>query len=391
MPGIYPLRGIVKYYDWGGTSFIPSLLQMGNDENLPFAEYWMGTHPLGISIVEMTDGKLVPLRELAGNLPYLFKVQEVKKMLSIQVHPSKEAAEIEFARENAEDIPLDAPDRNYKDDNHKPEMLVALGNFWLLHGFKPDNELKDILTNVTELKVLLPLFNESGYAGLYKYVMELPQEEVNSMLQPLVDKIVPIYKKGQLKKTSENFWAARAALTFLNDHNIDRGIFSIYLFNIVHLKKGEGIFQAAGVPHAYLEGHNVELMANSDNVLRGGLTSKHVDVKELLKHVKCEATYPLIIYGEKKSGEEIVYNTPAPDFRLSVFELEAGETTGFSPLSVEILLLTEGVIELDDDNIAIKLQQGNPSAVVLPGQPVYLAAAAKSTIFRASMPVNSGE
>jgi mannose-6-phosphate isomerase len=390
MPGIYRLTGTVKHYDWGGMSFIPSLLQIDNKENKPFAEYWMGTHPLGISTAE-TEGGQKKLDSLAGNLPYLFKAQEVKEMLSIQAHPSKAAAEIEFDRENTEGIPLDALYRNYKDDNHKPEMLVALGDFWLLHGFKPEKELVYILLNIVELRELLPVYNQSGYAGLYKHIMEMPQEEVNRILRPLINNIIPLYKEDKLDKADEDFWAARAALTFTQNNNIDRGIFSVYFFNIVHLERGEGVFQDAGVPHAYLEGYNVELMANSDNVLRGGLTPKHIDVKELLKHVKCEATNPVIIKGEAINPFEKLYKTPAPDFRLSVFELEAGDTVSFTPSGVEILLLTDGITEADDDKVAIKLQRGNPSVVVFPGQPIYLAAATKSTVFRASAAFNNGE
>ena len=149
--------------------------------------------------------------------------------------------------------------------------------------------------------------------------------------------------------------------------------------------------QAAGVPHAYLEGQNVEIMANSDNVLRGGLTTKHIDVAELLKHIKCEATYPAILTGEEVAQAERLYKTPAPDFQLSVFELAAGEIVSFTPTTTEILLLTEGVAELDDDNIAVRLEAGNPSAVIFPGQAVYLAAASKSTVYRASAAINKGE
>jgi mannose-6-phosphate isomerase len=388
MPGIYSLKGVVKHYDWGGRSFIPSLLKMDNKGNKPFAEYWMGTHPLGNSLVETGGSLPTELSLIAGKLPYLFKILDVKDMLSIQVHPSKAAAEIEFARENAASIPLDSPERNYKDDNHKPELMVALSEFWLLHGFKPTEELAYTLLNVVELRELLPVFNESGYAGLYKQVMEMPQAEVNRILQPLVDNITATYKDKELDKSDEDFWVARAIKTFSKDDNIDRGIFSIYLFNLVHLKKGEAVFQDAGVPHAYLEGQNAEIMANSDNVLRGGLTTKHIDAAELLKHVKCEATHPQILAGEQTADGDKVYKTTAPDFQLSVFELEKGDTVSFEPATVEILLITEGAAELDDDKIAIKLEPGNPSAVVFPGQSVYLAAAAKSTVFRASLANN---
>lgn len=390
MPGIYRLKGTVKHYDWGGTSFIPALLKTGNKENKPFAEYWMGVHSLGTSLVETGGSVPTELSVLAKDLSYLLKVLDVKDMLSIQVHPSKAAAEEGFAKENAEGIPAEATDRNYRDDNHKPELMVALSDFWLLHGFKPAEELVYTLLNVVELRELLPIFNQSGYAGLYKHVMEMPQPEVNRVLQPLLDNIAVIYKEGKADKYDEDFWAARAATTFCRSGNIDRGIFSVYLFNLVHLKKGEGIFQAAGVPHAYLEGQNVEIMANSDNVLRGGLTTKHIDVRELLKHVKCEATYPAILSGEEVSSHEKIYKTPAPDFQLSVIELEAGDTISFTPISTEILLLTEGVAELDDDKITVRLEFGNPSAVVFPGQPLYLASAGKSTVYRASAGIHNG-
>jgi len=383
MSGIYPLQGTVKHYDWGGYSFIPSLLQVSNAEHNPFAEYWLGTHPLGMGLVQTGDGVVIPLSEMVGQLPFLFKAQDVKEMLSVQVHPAKAAAEIEFARENEEGIPLDAPHRNYKDANHKPEMLVAQSDFWLLHGFKPTEELVYTLLNVVELRELLPVFNTSGYEGLYRHIMEMPQEEVNRMLQPLVDNLATIYRDEAPDLSDEDYWAAKAAAAFIKEGNIDRGIFSIYLLNIVHLKKGEGLFQGAGLPHAYLQGQCVEIMANSDNVLRGGLTSKHIDIKELMKHIRCEATFPAILQGETV-GEEKKYPVPVTDFALSVFELEAGQTVSFTAQSTEILLLTEGIMEADDDETTVRLQAGHPAAVVLPGREVYLAAAAKSVVFRAS-------
>ena len=406
MPGIYSIKGTVKHYDWGGISFIPCLLQTGNKERRPFAEYWMGVHPQDNTVIELPDHPEQSLKEYMqenptllgvevekkfGHLPYLLKILDVKDMLSIQVHPSKEAAEKEFARENAEEIPLDSPLRNYKDDNHKPELLSALGDFWLLHGFKPEEKLTEILTAVPELNELLPVFQQSGYEGLYKMVMEIPQEEVNRILQPLIDRIIPLYKENQLNRTNEDFWAARAASTFSHDNNIDRGIFSIYLFNLVHLQKGEAIFQDAGVPHAYLEGQNVEIMANSDNVLRGGLTNKHIDVKELLKHVKCEATEPNILPGKKSKDGERVYETTAPDFQLSAFELVAGNTISFVPATAEILLLTEGTAELDNGFDTITLLEGYPSAIAFPDQTVHLYSATGATVYRASVAINKGE
>jgi len=290
---MYKLKGIIRNYDWGGVEFLSKLLLHSNPGGEPMAEYWLGAHDLASSILvtknneiglnqfieknkEKALGKTVAKK--FGRLPYLLKILDVKDMLSIQVHPAKHEAEIEFARENKERIPVNAPHRNYKDDNHKPELMVALGDFWLLHGFKPVEKLRMTLGSISELKPLLEIFDATGYDQLYKTVMEMPQESVNQLLQPLLHRIVPLYRQGQLKKNDENFWAARASLTFNgqsspdagNVQKIDRGIFSVYFFNLLYLEAGEGVFQDAGVPHAYLEGQNVEIMANSDNVLRGG-------------------------------------------------------------------------------------------------------------------------
>ena len=386
MTGIYSLKGTVKHYDWGGIDFIPALLKIDNPGNKPFAEYWMGIHPLGVSKVQTPDGSK-GLDEMAPKLPYLFKILDVKEMLSIQVHPSKSAAEKEFARENQEGIPLDSPNRNYKDDNHKPEMAAALGDFYLLHGFKAEKLLTGILKSVPELNSLLPIFEASGYEGLYRKVMTMPQADVNRALQPLVDRIVPLYKENKLDKSNEDFWAARAAISFARGSDIDRGIFSIYLFNIVHLKKGEAIFQGAGLPHAYLEGQNVELMANSDNVLRGGLTSKHIDVNELLKHVRCEPTIPNILRGAKAGDHTVVFNTPVKDFQLTMMSLGDHDKVEDTAASTEIIIVTEGRVGTNND---LELQKGTPAAVTLPGTSYRITGiSAKSTVFKASVPIHN--
>ena len=234
------------------------------------------------------------------------------------------------------------PDRNYKDDNHTPELMAALSEFWLLHGFKPEDELLATLRAVPELSFLAPVFERQGYQELYRTVMEMPQAEVNRVLQPLLNRIVPPYKEGTLRKKEEDFWAARAALTYDEPGKIDRGIFSIYFFNLLNMHPGEAIFQDAGLPHAYLEGQNVEIMANSDNVLRGGLTPKHVDVPELLKHVRFEATHPKIIMEDYGPGRIAVYHTPAPDFELSKLSLLKGESLTIRAHSVEIFIVLEG-------------------------------------------------
>jgi mannose-6-phosphate isomerase len=242
-----------------------------------------------------------------------------------------------------------------------------------------------VLKAVAELNCLLQIFENSGLEGLYRHVMEMPQEEVNKILQPLIDRIIPLYQESKLAKDQIGFWVARAAIGFNQPGRIDRGIFSIYFFNLLQLKKGQGIFQASGVPHAYLEGQNVEIMASSDNVLRGGLTTKHIDVKELLKHIKCEPASIEILEGEL-NNHEMRYDTASPDFKLSAIDLQKDQTFRFSPSSAEILLLVEGEASVKGSNQTISLENGNPSAICFPGEAITITAVQVTRIFRASVP-----
>jgi mannose-6-phosphate isomerase len=403
---IYKLKGIIRNYDWGGVDFLSKLLSHSNPKHEPMAEYWLGAHDSASSVLvagnneiglnqfiekdkEKALGKTVARK--FGRLPYLLKILDVRDMLSIQVHPAKHEAEIEFARENKERIPLNAPHRNYKDDNHKPELMVALDEFWLLHGFKPVEELRTTLQNVPELKPLLEIFDATGYDQLYKTVMEMPQESVNQLLRPLLQRVVDLYEQGGLKKDDENFWAARACLTFdAQSGKIDRGIFSIYFFNLLNLKAGEGIFQDAGVPHAYLEGQNVEIMASSDNVLRGGLTNKHIDVKELMKHVRFEETIPNVLHPQKINDGEKLYRTGAPDFKLSCFSIPKGKAASFDSATGEIILVIDGEVSVSAGTNELELRRGE-AAFITNHQTVNLKAITKTYLFRASVPVHSGE
>lgn len=381
MDAIWPLRGVVKHYDWGGRQFIAGLLSEKNTEEKPFAEYWMGTHPQGMSVVATSAGEWLPLNHLAGELSFLYKVLDVSSMLSIQVHPSKKAAMLEFGRENQLGISLDAPNRNYKDANHKPELMVALSRFWLLHGFQEPTLLKRTLTQTAALQFLLPVFEQGGYESLYRAVMEMPQEQVDLHLRSHIDAILPLYSLHQLSKDHPDFWAARAAMEFSQAGHIDRGIFSIYLFNLVRLEPGEAIFQDAGVPHAYLEGQNVEIMANSDNVLRGGLTSKHVDVGELVKHVRFEPVIPRVLHAAPSNG---AFDIPVDDFRL--FQQTLCKDTSHT-LRVEtpsILLCMQGSVELRAGERTIQLKQGQPAALLMPGQDITIRALSDTLLFCAA-------
>ena len=211
---------------------------------------------------------------------------DVKDILSIQVHPTKEEAEKGYEKETEIGIELTAYNRNFKDDNHKPELMVAISEFWLLHGFLEGSKLRKVLLCIPEFAHLISVFDLKGYVGLYKEVMEETPERTNEILSPLLNRLKKDFDEGQLDKTSPDYWAVKAYYSFSLSGDIDKGIYSIYFFNIVRIFPGEAIFQEAGLPHAYLEGQIMELMANSDNVLRGGLTPKYVDVPQVIESCK---------------------------------------------------------------------------------------------------------
>lgn len=395
---IYPLKGKVQHYSWGGYEYIPQLLSINNTEKKPYSEYWLGAHPNHPSTI-LADGKEQSLNEFIqqnkrvlgaaqknfSSLPFLLKILDVRQMLSIQVHPGKASAEIGFHKENELGIPLTASYRNYKDDNHKPEMMVALSDFWLLHGFKPADKLMETLSGIPDFSFLADEFKSKGYKALYEKVMLMDQGDVNEILKPVITKILPLYKNGELLKSQESFWAARAVETYCKDENYDRGIFSIYFFNLVHLKKGEGIYQGAQLPHAYLEGQNVELMSNSDNVLRAGLTDKHIDVAELLKHVSFEETIPVILGSHASLQKATDFITPAKEFELHRYRLDETNLE-LRAHSAEIILVLDGTVTLQASNQTETVKKGE--AIFVIANTSYSLSAPSAEVFRAASPAS---
>lgn len=391
-PCMYQLKGIVQHYSWGGHAFIPDLLGEKNPEGKPWAEYWLGAHP---NFPALAGDTAQPLDQFlqhhpqwlvdGESLPYLLKVLDVRQMLSIQVHPSKDGAAIGYDEEDAKGIPVSAANRNYRDRNHKPEMMVALGDFWLLHGFRNETAMKAVFKDCAELQSLQPFFENGSYLELYAAVMEMAQEEVNAILEPLSKRLLPSYHAGSLHKSSPDFWAARAMNSFCQDGRFDRGIFSIYFFNLLHLKKGEGIFQPAGLPHAYLEGQNIEVMANSDNVLRAGLTDKHIDVAELMKHTRFVPTDPLIL--QPGNGAEHRYATPAEEFELTKIVLQSSEQLSFQTASPETLLVMRGSVTARCNQQSRPLNRG-AAVFIGPGQDIVLKCSEPAELYRVSVPLS---
>ena len=385
------------HYAWGGIQFIPDWLGQKNINKQPFAEYWMGAHPSASSSIITKTGAIHlqdAIRELPvfflgekvyetfGELPFLFKILDVKDALSIQVHPTKTAAAKGF---DAEDIlckPINAADRNYKDRNHKPEVMVALSDFWLLHGFMPETLLQKRLDAIPAFSGLSEIFKKQGYKALYKEVMQMPQEKVDQMLVPLVESALK--KKIKIPKEDPAYWVAKY-YSGKELINIDRGIFSIYFFNLLHLKRGEGIFQGAGLPHAYLEGKNIELMANSDNVLRAGLTPKHIDVPELMKHVIFKGINPEILQGRKDGKGIFMYDCPVQDFALAALQLNEGDNASYHSLTPEIILVMEGNAKIKSSSRTMTIKKGEVIFVAA-GENYTMNAIDKLLAFKAFVP-----
>jgi mannose-6-phosphate isomerase len=395
--GVYKLKGKVLNYAWGGSSFLPGLLHIANPEHKPFAEYWMGAHPLAPSELVTAEGNLslytlikeYPEKFLSDKaltrfeeLPYLFKVQDVKDILSIQVHPNKTEAEKGFEREEAAGVPVNAPYRNYKDKNHKPEVMVALSEFWLLHGFKALPAIDQTLENVPEFNILLPFFRKEGLKALYRFVMEMDQADVNVMLTNLIKREIRKKNDGELTKEMPGWWVVKLFQDKKEIGNIDRAVFSIYFFNIVKVNPGEAVFQSAGIPHAYMEGQCVELMANSDNVLRAGLTPKHIDVPELIKHTVFESIVPNVMQGEAVLPGEKIYPCPVPDFGIARIELEAGGAYETKANSLELLVVTDGGVLI---NNSLVLKRGEAVAVMA-RENYHIQASGHCTLFKAFVP-----
>lgn len=383
-PRLVKIRPAVQHYEWGGTEALPALLGVGNPDQRPFAELWFGAHPKAPSLAETPRGGIpldaliaedprgwlgeAAIRRFGPALPFLLKALDARKMLSIQVHPALEQAREGFERENAMGIPIHAPHRNYRDRNHKPEVHAAQSEFYMLHGFRPLEQIGAWLESTPEARAVMPEFpvrlREAGndrqrraalLRELYTHVMHLPQERVDELLDALLARLE---SAALWPPDTPEHWALRAAREFpLPGGRRDRGIFSIFLLNLVRLQPGQGTFQPAGVLHAYLQGTTVELMANSDNVLRGGLTPKHVDVAELLRVVRFEDGPVPILEGEPCGGGERVYPAPAEDFELSCIRLEGAEVLR-ETRGPEILLVMEGQAAVSAQGGQVDLLRG---------------------------------
>ena len=314
------MLGTVQNYAWGSTTAIPDLLGQDPDGR-PQAELWFGDHRRGPASV-LRDGELVPLDDViaadpvhalgpggGSSLPFLAKVLAATRPLSIQAHPDRAQAVAGYDREEAAGVPLDAGHRSFRDRGHKPELLCALTPFEALCGFRAVDEIVALL-DAFALAALMPLrallvgsgSDEQRLRAALQWLLDLASDEVDAIVHGIIQ------SEAGPSITLDLVRALGA------EYPGDPGVVVALLLNHLHLDPGQAIFLGAGNLHTYLAGTAVEVMANSDNVVRGGLTSKHVDRATLLDIVD---TRPLDAPVQHPAGSVHRYDVPVPEFSLT--------------------------------------------------------------------------
>ena len=394
------LENPVQEYAWGSKTAIQALLGESDSLKRPMAELWMGAHPKAPSKVSV-DGKWEFLPEVieknpesilgkrvaenfSNKLPFLFKVLAADTPLSIQVHPDIMQARAGFARDNRLGIELNAPHRNYKDENHKPEILCALTPFQVLKGFREIEEILGLAYKITSsiLADELALFRKRPDThGLKRFFTALMTMS-KAQQKLVVNESARLAKK--LADKDEMFdWVVRLD----QEYPGDIGVLSPVILNLTQLGPGEAIYLPAGELHSYLRGVGIELMSNSDNVLRGGLTPKHVDVVELLKIVKFETSKTDPIKPVVCGNCEQIYPTPADEFQLSVLSVEKGSSF-LSPRNrgVEILICLKGEVFIKEMESSELLALTKGMSVIVPSAVSSYRIEGNATIYKASVP-----
>lgn len=396
------LVNTVRPYAWGSATAIPELLGT-EPTGEPQAELWMGAHPGAPSRVDRGEGPVAlsdviaadPEGELGPDavghfgprLPFLLKVLAAASPLSLQVHPDLAQAKAGFADEEARGVPVDAAHRNYKDANHKPELICALTPFDGLCGFRDADEAAGLLAalEVDSLKPYVDVLHAHPESHALREVLTAVLTADREAIADTVHQAAAAAERLGAQD-GPHAPAYRAYASIARHYPGDPGVIAAMLLNYVQLQPGEALYLGAGVPHAYLDGLGVEIMANSDNVLRCGLTPKHIDVPELLRIVRFESEAPGVLRPEADSSGEEVYATPIDEFRLSRYVLAEG--TGPRPLpsrTPQILLCAAGTAVLRDmggNGAELRLTQGE-SAFVPAGEAVALSG--PGTVFRATV------
>lgn len=405
-PVLYEIDNVLRDYAWGSTTAIASLL--GRPESgRPEAELWIGAHPDSPSVAHVPeDGTQTPLDALidrdpehflgAGSvarfgprLPFLAKILAAAQPLSLQVHPSLEQAQAGFARENEAGVAADAANRNYRDDNHKPEMIFALTPFEALCGFRPAAETRQILQHV------LSAFDavEGGVPGLVPALLaDLDDADEGAGLRRAFERLISggasvadataqVVASLLASGSFAPFEAELGTVVSLNEkYPGDPGVLISLLLNRISLQPGEAVYLPAGNVHAYLHGLGVEVMASSDNVLRGGLTPKFVDVPELLRTIDFHPVAVPMLRAESTVLDQELYRPPFAEFQLQ--RIEIGPEDAPVPLAqsgAAVVIVVSGEVYLDSPKGDLQLSRGGSAFLAAAEAPVNVHPVAGST------------
>ena len=312
---------------------------------------WIGAHPKASSSLHSGQSLAAFLQERGDSpLPFLFKILAAENALSIQCHPDKAQAEAGFAKEERAGIAIDAKNRNYRDRNHKPELIVALSEFWALKGFRKPEDIIALFgrAGVSTAVPLLQELHSSGLQSFFTGLLALGEATRSTLLGELAAGLVSL-------PPDEARWTRE----LLSLYPGDIGACAALFLELVRLQPGDALFLGPGELHAYLSGTGLELMASSDNVLRGGLTPKHVDPSEL-SDVLAFQSLPLQVLRPEKSPEQGLhyYRTPATDFSLRYSDLTPDKTIKISPQSDQLLLSIGGTAKIDCGHDTLELGPG---------------------------------
>jgi mannose-6-phosphate isomerase len=387
---MWQLQNTVRHYPWGSRTVIPELLGEVTPADRPYAELWMGAHPdapsvlsdgtpLDKAIEQQSEALLgADVRARFGDrLPFLLKVLAAEQPLSLQAHPTIEQAQAGFAAEEAAGVPRDDPTRTFKDRCHKPELLLALTPFEALCGFRPVEESLHCLAKlqVPELKPTIAALARGGLRAAIPQLLALFPEQRESLVSAVAEAAARFVAAHDPEFINTYRWAASLAETYPGDP----GVVISLMCNHLKLAPGEAVFLPAGNLHAYLSGAGVEVMASSDNVLRGGLTGKHVDLAALIEVLDFTDGRVPVIHPVLGPGG-LRYPVPVEDFDLTRCQLDrqSGTLTTRGP---QVLLCTEGTVVLTSADGELTLEKG-ASAFVPAGAPV--SARGPAVLYRAT-------
>ncbi|MFQ1005662.1 mannose-6-phosphate isomerase, class I [Gilliamella sp. CG22] len=366
---IWKLENCIKDYDWGSIDSITTLFGIKSPSQKPMAEIWMGIHPLGCSKIIGLNGEKINLNalinqnplqilgkntyQLFGTLPYLFKVLAANKPLSVQVHPTKADAQKAFEKENKLGIDLHSPNRNFKDPNHKPELLYALTPFKAMNSFRPIEQILSFFSQIT-----IPIFNHE--------LAQLQNNHHPKQLKHFFQFLLNLSPDQKLQAIHQLLACTRSfnqepfltIHTLVKDYPNDIGLFMPLILNVIELKPSQAMFLHAQTPHCYLSGTGFEVMANSDNVLRAGLTHKFIDIDALIANTNFSSIDASeLLINPLINHNKIDFPVPVNDFKFEIIQsdLQLRKEKVNSP---QILFCANGAITLTTKHEVLTLNKG---------------------------------